>query len=163
MLALPTQLEGVQYWQTAKDPYKVDVKPALPDNATSSEVKIDVVVGMLFDTDSLMSNIRYEGMLATPINARHGYRNEFWHFLFSSWNDYSENGIIYYMSDSSTVYFTGDGVEDDYTVTATSIELVTVNGVVQTAGTDYTFSSNTVTFAAGHIPADGAIIQIVYK
>ena len=161
MLALPSQLEGVQFWQNAGDPYKIDIKPALPEGATSSEISMDVVVGMLFDTDALISNIRYEGMLATPINARHGYRNEFWHFLFSSWNDYSENGIVYYMSDNSTADFTGDGVEDDFTVTATTIVSVTVNGVAKTAGTDYTFSSNTLTFTTA--PADGAIIQVVYK
>lgn len=161
MLALPTQLEGVQFWQSAKDPYKVKIKPALPEGATSSNVEMDIVVGMLFDRDALMSNIRYDSMLATPINARHGYRNEFWHFLFSSWNDYSENGIVYYMSDNSTAYFTGDGVEDDFTVTATTIVSVTVNGVAKTAGTDYTFTSNTLTFTTA--PADGAIIQVIYK
>lgn len=161
MLALPEQMEGVQFWQSTKDPYKVDIKPTLPEGATSSEVSVDVVLGMLFDSDSLMSNIRYEGMLSTPINARHGYRNEYYHFLASAWNDYSENGILYYMSDNSTTYFTGDGVEDEFTVTATSIESVTVNGVAQVSGTDYTFSSNTLTFTTA--PSDGAIIQITYK
>ena len=153
--------EGVQYWQGVSDPYKIDIKPALPENATSSEVEIPIVVGMLFDYDALISHIRYEGLLATPINPRHMYRNEFWHFLFSNWNDYSENGIVYYMSDSSTVYFTGDGVEDDFTVTATSIVKVTVNGVEKTSGTDYTFSSNTLTFTTA--PAADAIIQVIYK
>lgn len=153
--------EGVQYWQGVSDPFKVDIKPALPENATSSEVEIPIVVGLLFDYDALISNIRYEGMLATPINPRHMYRNEFWHFLFSNWNDYSENGIVYYMSDTSTVYFTGDGVEDDFTVTATSIVKVTVNGVEKTSGTDYTFSSNTLTFTTA--PAADAIIQVIYK
>jgi hypothetical protein len=100
-------------------------------------------------------------MLATPINARHMYRNEFWHFLFSNWNDYSENAVVYYMSDTATKYFTGDGVEDDFTVTATTIVSVTVNGETKTAGTDYTFSSNTLTFTTA--PAKDAIIQVIYK
>lgn len=160
MLDLPNG-EGVQYWQGVSDPYKVAIKPALPDNATSSNVEMDVVIGMLFDVDALMANIRYEGMLATPINARHAYRNEFWHFLFSNWNDYSENAIVYYMSDTATKYFTGDGVEDDFSVTATTIVSVTVNGTAQTAGTDYTFSSNTLTFTTA--PAKDAIIQVIYK
>ena len=160
MLDLPNG-EGVQYWQGVSDPYKVDIKPALPEGATSSEVSMDIVIGMLFDYDALISNIRYEGMLATPINARHMYRNEFWHFLFSNWNDYSENAVVYYMSDTSTKYFTGDGVEDDFTVTATSIISVTVNGTAQTAGTDYTFSSNTLSFTTA--PAKDAIIQVIYK
>lgn len=160
MLDLPNG-EGVQYWQGVSDPYKVDIKPALPEGATSSEVEMDIVIGMLFDYDALISNIRYEGMLATPINARHMYRNEFWHFLFSNWNDYSENAVVYYMSDTATKYFTGDGVEDDFTVTATTIVSVTVNGTAQTAGTDYTFSSNTLSFTTA--PAKDAIIQVIYK
>ena len=160
-LLLPENGEGVQYWQSIDDPYKIDIIPPLPDGETSSEVKIDVVVGMVFDERAISSNNRYTGMLATPINARHGYRNEFYHFLFSQNNDYTHPSILYYMSDESTAYFTGDGVEDDFTVTATTIVSVTVNGVEKTSGTDYTFSSNTLTFTTA--PADGAIIQVVYK
>ena len=156
-LLLPENGEGVQYWQSIDDPYKIDIIPPLPDGETSSEVKIDVVVGMVFDERAISSNNRYTGMLATPINARHGYRNEFYHFLFSQNNDYTHPSILYYMSDESTAYFTGDGVEDDFTVTATTIVSVTVNGVEKTSGTDYTFSSNTLTFTTA--PADGAIIQ----
>ena len=160
-LLLPKNGEGVQFWQSIEDPYKIDIIPPLPDGATSSEVKIDTVVGMLFSEKALYSNNRYTGMLATPINARHGYRNEFYHFLFSQSNDYTHASVLYYMSDEETVYFEGDGVEDDFTVEATSIVSVTVNGVAQTSGTDYTFSSNTLSFTTA--PADGAIIQVVYK
>ena len=160
MLSLP-QGEGVQFWQSIEAPYKIDAIPPLPEGATSSEVKMDIVVGFLFDNWALYSNNRYNGMLPTPINARHGYRNEFYHFLFGQSNDYTHNSVLYYMSDDSTTYFVGDGVEDDFTVEATTIVSVTVNGVEQTAGTDYTFSSNTLTFTTAH--SDGAIIQVVYK
>lgn len=162
MLELPNG-EGVQYWQSVKDPYAVDIKPALPEGAPTSEVSMAIVIGMLFDTDALISNIRYDSMLATPINARHGFRNEFWHFLASSWNDYSENAIVYYMSDETTEYFVGDGTEDDFQlkVTPNTVVSVTVNGVDQTSGTDYTVSTDTVTFTTA--PAKDAIIQIIYK
>ena len=155
--------EGVQYWQSVSDPYAVDIKPALPEGAPTSEVSMAIVIGMLFDTDALISNIRYDSMLATPINARHGFRNEFWHFLASSWNDYSENAIVYYMSDETTEYFVGDGTEDDFQLKATpnTVVSVTVNGVAQTSGTDYTVSTDTVTFTTA--PAKDAIIQIIYK
>ena len=155
-LLLPKNGEGVQFWQSIEDPYKIDIIPPLPDGATSSEVKIDTVVGMLFSEKALYSNNRYTGMLATPINARHGYRNEFYHFLFSQSNDYTHASVLYYMSDEETVYFEGDGVEDDFTVEATSIVSVTVNGVAQTSGTDYTFSSNTLSFTTA--PADGPLM-----
>lgn len=160
MLQLP-QGEGVQFWQSIEDPYKIDAIPPLPEGATSSEVKMDIVVGFLFDNWALYSNNRYNGMLPTPINARHGYRNEFYHFLFGQSNDYTHNSVLYYMSDDSTTYFVGDGEEDEFTVEATSIVSVTVNGVEQTVTTDYTFSSNTLTFTTA--PAEGAIIQVVYK
>ena len=162
MLELPNG-EGVQYWQAVKDPYAVDIKPALPEGAPTSEVSMAIVIGMLFDTDALISNIRYDSMLATPINARHGFRNEFWHFLASSWNDYSENAVVYYMSDETTEDFVGDGTEDDFQlkVTPNTVVSVTVNGVAQTALTDYTVSTDTVTFTTA--PAKDAIIQIIYK
>ena len=67
--------EGVQYWQSAKDPYKVAVKPALPENAASSAVEMDVVIGMLFDVDALIANIRWARNDSNLINARHLYRN----------------------------------------------------------------------------------------
>ena len=162
MLELPNG-EGVQYWQSVSDPYAVDIKPALPEGAPTSEVSMAIVIGMLFDTDALISNIRYDSMLSTPINARHGFRNEFWHFLASSWNDYSENAIVYYMSDETTEYFVGDGTEDDFQLKATpnTVVSVTVNGVAQTSGTDYTVSTDTVNFTTA--PAKVAIIQIIYK
>lgn len=165
-LAFPKEnAEGIMYWQDPKNPYQIDVVPALPEGATSSEVQIDYVLGILFDTDALMSNNRYEGMLATPINARHGYRNEFYNFKYSIFSDYSENSILFYMSDYTTKYFVGDGTEDDFDLedSDATVKSITVNGTAQTAGTDYTVSSGVITFAAGHIPANKAIIQVIYS
>ena len=155
--------EGVQYWQSTISPYAIDVVPTLPDNATSSEVSIDVAVALLYDRDGLMSSNSYQGMLSTPIHARKGIRNEFYHMLYSLCNDYTENSILYYMSDNTTEYFEGDGTTVAFELegTATSIVSVKVNGVAKTAGTDFTFATNTVTFATA--PADDAVIQIIYK
>ena len=162
-ILLPENGEGVQFWQSVDSPYSIDIKPALPDNATSSEVKIEYVVGFLFDDWAMYTNNRYNGMLATPINARHGYRNEFYHFLFSQQNDYTHPSILYYMSDETTEYFVGDGTEDDFTLTNTpnTVVSVTVNGVEKTISTDYTVSGKVVTFTTA--PAKDAIIQIIYK
>ena len=67
------------------------------------------------------------------------------------------------MSDDTTEYFTGDGVEDDFTLKSTPTEVVsvTVNGVAKTATTDYTVAGKVVTFTSA--PADDAVIQIIYK
>lgn len=162
MLKLPNG-EGVQYWQSPKSPYKVDIKPALPEGNTSSEVVIDNVIGILYDRDALMVNNKFTGMYTSQLNPKHLYTNSFWHYKYGICSDYSENSIIYYMSDESTEYFEGDGTTVAFELdgTATTIVSVKVNGTAKTAGTDFTFASNTVTFASA--PADDAIIQIIYK
>lgn len=96
------QGEAVDYWQSIKDPSAIDVTPALPDGATSSEVKLDLVIGMLFDEDAIMSNNKFTGMYTTPINARHVYTNLWWHYLYGVVQDYTENCILYYMADPTT-------------------------------------------------------------
>ena len=102
-------------------------------------------------------------MLPTGINARHGYRNEFYHFKYSQNNDYTHPSVLYYMSDDTTEYFTGDGTKVKFTLGAepTSIVSVTVNGVAKEVTTDYTVSGADVTFTSA--PADDAVIQIIYK
>lgn len=96
------QGEGIDYWQSIKDPSAIDVTPALPDGATSSEVKLDLVIGMLFDEDAIMTNNKFTGMYTTPINARHVYTNLWWHYLYGVVQDYTENCILYYMADPVT-------------------------------------------------------------
>ena len=93
--------EGVTYWQSSKpnDRMKIDCKPALPEGAESSEVKIDYVIGILFDTDAIRSINQFQGAYVTPVNARHLYTNTWYHYKFGAINDYTENGIIYYLGE----------------------------------------------------------------
>lgn len=162
-ILLPENGEGVQFWQSVDSPYSISVKPSLPDGATSSNVSIPYVIGFLFDDRALYVNNRYTSMLATPINARHGYRNEFYHFLFSINNDYTHPSILYYMSDETTNYFVGDGTKTEFELSATptSISSVTVNGVEKEVTTDYTISDDTITFLTA--PAANAVIQVIFK
>lgn len=96
-----TNGEGVTYWQSSKDAdrMKIKCKPALPDGATSSNVELDYVLGMLFDTDALASINQFTGAFTTPVNARHLYTNTFYHWKFGSISDYTENSIIYYLGE----------------------------------------------------------------
>ena len=164
MLKLPNG-EGIEYWQSFKDPSAVDVKPALPEGATSSEVKIPLVVGLLFDRDAVMVNNKFKGMYQSNINPKHLYTNMFWHYNYSVCQSYSENSILYYMADTDKEIidtFTGDGVEDDFELnqTATEVIKVTVNGET-VASTNYTLADNVVTFT--NAPANKAVIVITYK
>lgn len=153
--------EGVEYWQSFDTPGSVDVTPALPDGATSEEVKIDLVLGLLFDTEAIRTNNKFYGMYSTPVNARHLYRNLFWHFKYGIIQDMTENCILYYLSDLSET-FTGDGTEDDFILTGTVNEIlkVTVDGVETDA---YTYDSTTQTITFTEAPANKAVIEVKYK
>lgn len=100
-----TSGEGVESWQAfdfnvEDNNMKVKVKPALPNGATSENVELDCVLGLLFDEDAIMSNNIFTHVYTTPIEARKGYRNTWFHYRFSSYQDYTENSILYYMDDS---------------------------------------------------------------
>lgn len=155
--------EAVTYWQSPKpgDRMKIKCKPALPDGATSEEVELDNVIGMVFDTDAIQSVLQFNGAYQTPINAKKLFYNVFYHWKFGSISDYTENSIIYIMEDKSET-FEGDGVEDDFVLTGTVNEIlkVTVDGVVET-GYTYDADTQTITFTAA--PADDAVIKVYYK
>ena len=93
--------EGVTYWQSTKpaDRMKIACKPALPEGAESSNVEIDYVVGILFDTDAIQSINQFTGAYVTPVNARHLYTNTWMHYKFGAIQDYTENSIIYYLGE----------------------------------------------------------------
>lgn len=95
------QGEGVDYWQSISDPSKVSVKPALPNGEESENITLDLVIGMLFDEDAIMTNNKFTGMYTTPVEARHVYTNMWWHYKYGVVQDYSENCIVYYMADPS--------------------------------------------------------------
>ena len=99
-----TSGEGVESWQAfdtdiEDNNMKIACKPSLPNNAKSEEVELDCVLGLLFDEDAIMSNNIFTHVYTTPIEARHGYRNTWFHYRFRAYQDYSENSIMYYMAD----------------------------------------------------------------
>lgn len=93
--------EGVSYWQSNKPGKRmsIDCKPALPEGAESSEVALDYVIGILFDTDAIQSINQFTGAYTTPVNARHLYTNTWLHYKFGAIQDYTENSIIYILGE----------------------------------------------------------------
>lgn len=159
--------EAVNYWQsnTPGKRMAVDCKPALPEGAESSEVKLDYVLAVLFDTDAIQSINQFEGAFTTPVNARHLYTNTFYHYKFGAINDYTENGIVYYMGKGvQTEKFTGDGTEDDFVLAGDVTEIVKVLVAgEEVSSEDYTYTSGTKTVTFDVAPANGAKIEILYK
>ena len=100
--------EGVMYWQNENDPTAIDVTPASPNTASPAEqtagtrVQLDHVVGILFDTDACMIDYQLETALSTGVEARKHYRNVWYTYAKNSICDFTEKGILYYMSDGET-------------------------------------------------------------
>jgi len=97
--------EGVDFWQNEANPSAIDVIPAIPDTANptaqtaGAEVKLNMVVGLLYDVDGIMTDYQLERVNTTVLEARKNYRNVWYSFSKNAINDFTENAILYYMAD----------------------------------------------------------------
>lgn len=97
--------EGVNYWQSQNDPTSINVKPNILDVATGGSktaetaVELDYVLGLLFDEEALGVLPQFDYAAATPFNAAGGYSNNFMHWRFNSFADYTENAILYVLGE----------------------------------------------------------------
>lgn len=92
----------VTYWQNIEDPYTVDATPTYLDTTNGklvvagSDVKVENIVGVLFDEEALGMTTRSTWTANSPFNPNGGYYNIFWHFTQTTWNDFTENGVVLY-------------------------------------------------------------------
>lgn len=103
---LGQNFETVDFWQTedGTNDMGINFQTAIYDAATGQQktgavVKLDNVVGMLFDRDAVLTDFQLEVAHTTPIEARKGYRNTWLTFAKNAINDPTENAILYYMAD----------------------------------------------------------------
>lgn len=159
--------EGVTYWQSSIPGKRmsIDCKPALPDGATSAEVALDYVVGILFDTDAIQSINQFNGAYQTPVNARHLYTNTWLHWKFGSIQDYSENQIIYILGEGgATETFEGDGTTVAFELEGDVREILKVSvGGTEVDPADYSYDADTNTITFDTAPANEAVIEVYYK
>lgn len=105
-LDIGKQYEGVDFWQSISTPQKVDVTPAITNTngqcVKGTNVKLDFVVGLLYDVDALMVDYQLDDVSTTPEEARKHYRNTWWTFCRNAIYDPTENMILYYMADASS-------------------------------------------------------------
>ena len=100
--------EKVTYWQNINDPYAVSCKPAylkVSDGSiieSEDTVKVENIIGVLFDEESMGMTRRSTWTAASNFNPRGGFYNIFYHFTQSTWNDFTENGVILYAGDVIT-------------------------------------------------------------
>lgn len=100
--------EGVTYWQSINTPTKINVTPAIPDKSTGIQtagdnVELDYVIGVLYDVDAMMIDYQLDTAATTPLEARKFFRNLWWSFSKNSINDFTENGILFYMQDNEPI------------------------------------------------------------
>lgn len=106
-LNIKTQYEEISYWQSNAsdaDRPKIKVTPAVTDTDTGLQkagaaVNLDYVVGMITDTDGLMTNMQLDKTATTALEARKLYRNTWQTFLKGCVSDNTENCVIFIMAD----------------------------------------------------------------
>ena len=102
-LDIGKQYEGIDFWQSINSPEKVDVTPAITNTngqcVKGTNVKLDFVVGLLYDVDAMMIDYQLDDVSTTPEEARKHYRNTWWTFCRNAIYDPTENMILYYMAD----------------------------------------------------------------
>ena len=97
--------EGVNYWQSQSTPTAVHVKPTILDVATgeskvsTTEVNLDYVLGLLYDEEALGVLNQFEYSSTTPFNSAGGYYNTFMHWRFNSYNDFTENAVLFVLGE----------------------------------------------------------------
>lgn len=95
--------ETVNYWQSALSPDSLNVNPTVLKTDGSlidtENVQLFKIVGVLFDEEAAGYTTVNQWSQPSPFNAKGGYYNQFWHFTDRYWNDFTENAVIFYLSD----------------------------------------------------------------
>ena len=93
----------VNFWQDKKTPTEVKVKPTYLDVATGESkdadeaITFDYVLGILYDVEFMGVFPKFEYATTTPLNSNGLYWNEFVHWSFNNWTDYTENAVVFYI------------------------------------------------------------------
>ena len=93
--------EGVNFWQSQDAPTSITGTPNILDTATgqsktgTANIGIDYVLGILFDEEAVGVMPQFDYSSTTPFNSAGGYYNNFMHWRFNSYNDFTENAVLF--------------------------------------------------------------------
>ena len=95
-----SEVEAVNYWQSAIEPDAVNVKPVYLNASAEyvnaeSAVEIDNVVGVLIDRDAAGYNLADDDLVSSPYNAKGQYYNLFNHVRIQLQNDLTEKAVVF--------------------------------------------------------------------
>lgn len=96
--------EKVNFWQSIKTPNELNIKPNIIDPTTGKskdgdKVNIKEVIGCLYDIEAIGITENFQRSYVTPYNVKGEYRNQYFNWDFNSYQDDSENFILYYVED----------------------------------------------------------------
>ena len=94
------EYEKVNFWQSLDTPTAINIKPNYMDTDgevkdSSEAVKLDYVLGMLFDEEALKTRNVYKNTRLSAYNSRGEYQNMWYHSWFSPKSDYTEKACVF--------------------------------------------------------------------
>lgn len=119
-----TEVEAVNYWQSALDPSTVNVKPVYLNadaefvNA-SDPVEVSGIIGVLMDRDAAGYNLADDSLITSPFNAKGQYYNIFNHVRIQLQNDLTEKAVVFCIGGSVNPSPSGTVLIAPQTVTLT--------------------------------------------
>ena len=97
--------EKVNFWQSSKDPMKLQVTASYNNatgGVTSGAVTQDKILGIIFDEEAVGYCTVNQWSAPTPLNAKGGYSNIFYHFTDRYFNDLTENAVLLVLDTTPT-------------------------------------------------------------
>ena len=92
------EAESVSFWQSIKDPTKINVKCGYTDNTgvpATDTVTEDNIFALIFDREMMGMTVVNQWSAVTPFNAAGGYSSTFFHFTDRYYNDNFENAVLF--------------------------------------------------------------------
>lgn len=92
------EAESVSFWQSIKDPTKINVKCGYTDNTgipATDTVTEDNIFALIFDREMMGMTVVNQWSAVTPFNAAGGYSNTYFHFTDRYYVDNFENAALF--------------------------------------------------------------------
>ena len=98
-----SDMELVNGWQNFDSP-AINIIPNVIDadgvsKTLKTEVKLQYVLGLLYDRRAMGVNNQWMYSATTPFNAAGGYYNIYDHYRFNAWNNFTHNAILYVLGE----------------------------------------------------------------
>lgn len=97
--------EQTNFWQSIDSPTSIKITAGYTNSsgaATSGSVDLSNVLGVLFDEEAIGYTTVNQWMMASNLNVRGGYYQQYYHFTDRYWNDLTENGIVLLLDHAPT-------------------------------------------------------------